>query len=91
MSMRSPRYNKSEHARRGRELYETRIKSQVEAGHHGKIVAIDIDTGEFEISEDSLSACEQLIARRPDAQIWVVRIGHPGVYKFGPRLAKGAR
>jgi hypothetical protein len=57
----------------------------VEAGNQGKIVAIDVDTGAFEVAEDTLTAADRLLARRPDAQIWSVRIGHRAVHRFGPR------
>jgi hypothetical protein len=33
-------YSKEEFARRGTSIYETQIRSQVESGNHGKIVAI---------------------------------------------------
>jgi hypothetical protein len=41
----------------------------VEAGNHGKIVAIDVDTGAFEVAEDTLTASQRLLTRYPDAQI----------------------
>jgi hypothetical protein len=49
MIVRQRRYPKEELARRGQELYESGIRQQVEAGNEGKIVAIDIETGEFEV------------------------------------------
>jgi hypothetical protein len=55
----------------------------VEAGNQGKIVAIDVETGAFEVAEDTLTASERLLTRYPDAQIWCVRIGHRGVHRFG--------
>jgi hypothetical protein len=86
MTGRQPRYSKEEHARRGIELYEPQVRARVEAGNRGKIVGIDIDTGDFELAEDTLTAADRLLARRPDAQIWFVRIGQPGVHHFGPRV-----
>jgi len=85
-----PRYSKDEHARRGTALYEQQVRPQVEAGNHGRIVAIDVDTGAFEVAEDTLTASQRLLARHPDAQIWCVRIGHPAVHRFGPRV-RGVR
>ena len=82
---RQPRYDKTEHAQRGKAMYEQRLRSQVEPGNHGKILALDVDSGEFEIAADTLTAADRLLARRPDAQIWFTRIGHPGVHRFGPR------
>jgi hypothetical protein len=81
-----PRYSKEDHARRGTQIYEQHVRSQVEAGNHGKIVAIDIDSGDFEVADEGLAAANTLRSRRPDAQIWCVRIGYPVVHRFGPRL-----
>lgn len=86
MAIRQPRYPIEEFARRGRELYEQKVRAQVEAGNKGKIVAIDIDTGHFEIAESKVAAADRLIARQPDAQIWFVRVGYPTVSRFGASL-----
>jgi hypothetical protein len=42
MTVRQPRYPKEEYARRGNEIYECQVRSQVEEGNHGRIVAINI-------------------------------------------------
>lgn len=85
MTSPQPRYSKEEHARRGTDLYEQHVRPQVEAGNHGRVVAIDVDSGDFEVAEDTLTASQRLLARHPDGQIWCVRIGHPAVHHFGPR------
>jgi hypothetical protein len=85
MTIRQPRHSKEEFARRGYEIYETQVRSQVEKDHHGKIVAIDIETGAFEIADESLIAAKQLLKRHPDAQIFGIRIGHRAVHRFGFR------
>jgi hypothetical protein len=85
MTVRQPRYSKEEFARRGHEIYESQVRSEVEAVHHGRIVAIDIESGAFEVSDDSLTAAKQLLARCPDAQIFGIRIGHRAVHRFGFR------
>lgn len=83
MGARQARYTKEEAARRGEEIYESRIRSRVEPGNAGKIVAIDIDSGEFEMGDDTVAASDRLLARCPDAQTWFVRIGHRAVHRFG--------
>ena len=83
MVIRQPHFDKQEHARLGTAIYEEQVRPQVEADHHGKIVAIDIETGEFEVADNTLAASERLLGRRPEAQIWCVRIGHRGVHRFG--------
>jgi hypothetical protein len=77
------KYSKEECARRGNEIYETQVRPQVEEGNHGKIVAIDIETGAFELAKDTMIASDKLLERYPDAQIWRVRIGYKGVHRFG--------
>jgi hypothetical protein len=83
MATRGPRYPKEEFARRGTELYERQVRPRVETGNHGRVVAIDIETGAFEVADNSMTATDRLYARFPDAQPWVVRIGYPAVREFG--------
>jgi hypothetical protein len=84
-SQRKPRYSKEEFARRGHEIYESQVCPHVEEGNDGKIVAIDIETGAFEVANDSLTAAKQLLKRYPDAQIFGIRIGPHAVHRFGFR------
>jgi hypothetical protein len=88
MPVRQPRYSKEEFAQRGDALYESQIRSQVEAGNHGKIVAIDLETGVFEVDASEIVACDRLEARYPDAQVWIVRIGSRHVRRFGGRTKR---
>jgi hypothetical protein len=90
MTVRQPRYSKEEFAQRGDALYESQIRSQVEEGNRGKIVAIDIETGAFELADDPMIATRQLYERLPDAQPWVIRIGYRAVRRFGARSLKDA-
>nr|WP_238361226.1 hypothetical protein [Iningainema tapete] len=61
------------------------MRSQVEEGNHGKIVAINIETGDFEVDKSEIGACDRLETRHPDAQSWIVRIGSRHVRRFGGR------
>jgi hypothetical protein len=88
MTVQQLRYSKEEFARRGNEIYESQVRPQVEQGNHGKIVAVDIETGAFELAKDTITASDRLFERCPDAQIWCVRIGHKGVHRFGVGLLK---
>jgi hypothetical protein len=88
--MTTPAYPKDEHARRGADVYDRQVRSQVEAGNHGRVVALDVDTGAFEVADDTLTAANRLLARHPAAQIWCVRVGHDAVHRFGPRV-RGVR
>ena len=83
MTLRKPRYSKEEITRHGDRIYSRDIRPQVEADHKGKFVAIDIETGAWEIDGDALAACDRLIARIPDSQTWLVRVGYPSVHRIG--------
>ena len=85
MAVREPRCSKEEFAQRGDEIYESQVRAQVEEGNHGKIVAIDIETGAFEVDDTAMVAVDRLYEREPDAQPWVIRIGHRAVFRFGSR------
>jgi mannose-6-phosphate isomerase-like protein (cupin superfamily) len=83
MTVKPLRYDKEEFAQRGKAIYESQIRPQMAPDHHGKIVAIDIETGAFELGENSLVASDQLLAHHPEAQIWFVRVGHAAVHRLG--------
>ena len=83
MPVRRPRYSKEEFTQRGNEIYAREIRPRVEAVHSGQFVAIDIETGTWEIDEDALVACDRLIARFPDCQTWLVCVGSPYLHRLG--------
>ncbi len=86
MVVRQPRYSKEEFTRRGDEIYESHVRQQIdEESDRGKIVAIDIETGAFELADDLVTAAKQLSARVPNTQTWFVRIGYLSVDHFGAR------
>ncbi|BAU07153.1 hypothetical protein NIES592_14570 [Fischerella major NIES-592] len=83
MVIRQPRYSKEEFAQRGDEIYEREVRRLVEPDHIGQIVAIDIETGAWEMDADEITACARLETRNPNAQIWIVRVGSRYVRRFG--------
>jgi len=72
-------------AARGDALYESQIRPQVESGNRGKVVAIDVISGVYALAGNALDAADRLLAQRPDAEIWCVRIGHRGLHHIGAR------
>ena len=72
--------------KRAADLYERVVKPKLKAEDDGKFVAVDANTGEFEVDEDDYLVVESLLARLPDADIWLKRAGHPTAYEhFGVR------
>ena len=80
-----PRYTKEEFARRGDVIYEQKILAKLTPKDVGKFLAIDIETGEYEINADEMKAGDKLRARLPEAQIWMVRVGYAATHSFGGR------
>jgi hypothetical protein len=77
------RYSKREFARRGDRIYENDVRPLLKPADKGKFVAIDIESGAYEIDADELKAGDRLRARVPEAQIWIVRVGHHSVHRIG--------
>ena len=89
MTVKQPRYTKEEAGRLSNEIYERDIRAQVEPAHNGEIVAIDLDTGAWEIDPDESAAADRLDARLPDSQIYVLRVGPVrAVRTFGARISR---
>jgi hypothetical protein len=86
MSSVKRRYSKEEFARRGDAIYENDVRPQLKPADEGKFAAIDIDSGTFELDRDELKAGNKLRARIPEAQIWMVRVGHRSVHRIGGQV-----
>lgn len=85
-----PRYSKEEFAQRGNDLYERKVRPLLSTQDDGKFVAIDIETGAFEVDADEIAASHRLLASHPEAQIWFRLIGAPYTRRFGPRSRTAA-
>lgn len=76
----------------GHEIYETQLRGKVETEENiGKLISIDINTGDYEIAEKLVQAIKRLQARRPDAEIWSERIGYDAVYGVGGSIRRVER
>ena len=85
----APTRPSEEIARLGDEIYERDIRARVEADHHGKIVAIDVDSKDYAIGDGIIEASDRLRATRPDAHVRFVRVGYRAVHRFGMALMDG--
>ena len=78
----------AEEARRGQEAFDQFVKPKLRPDDIGKFVAIDIQSGSYEIDADDYQATGRLMARLPGARIWLLRAGHPTTYRI-VRLGPG--
>jgi hypothetical protein len=86
MPVSKPRYSADETVQRAEDLYKQRLRQQVETEHRGRYIAIDIETGEYEISDDYHAAAHAILSRKPEAAIGVLCIGYPAVGRIGGRV-----
>ena len=77
------RRSREETARIGKEIYERDIRRLVEWDHFGEVVAIDVDSGSYALGKNAIDASERLRKHSPDAQVWLMRVGHRALYHFG--------
>jgi hypothetical protein len=83
---RQRRYSREEVARRGDEIYEREVLPRLNPADEGKYALIDIETADYEIDRDEIVASDRLLARHPDAQVWMRQIGSRYARRFGPRF-----
>ena len=80
-----------ETGRLGDEIYESHIRPHVEDTRQGKIVAIDVDSGDYVIADTVIAAADDLKKQRPNARVWLRRIGHRALYHFGGSSMRSPR
>ncbi len=77
-------------ARIGIILYSPESTEVETADNIGKLIAIDLNTGDYEIDKDLLAAHHRLKAKQPNAVTWIERVGYNAVYAIGGTLVRTA-
>jgi hypothetical protein len=77
--------SRSNFAVRGNAVYKEKVQPKLTEADQGKIVALDVESGTYEIDDDKLAAIRRLRDRRPGAIAWLVRVGSPYVDRLGAR------
>lgn len=85
MAANKRRYSKEEFARRGDALVEHKVRPHLTPADKDKFVAIDIETGEYELDKNAMKAADRLRKRVPDPQIWLVHVTFGYLHRFGLR------
>ncbi len=76
-------------AQKGQQLYEERLKPDLEPRQNGKFVVVEVETGEYFIGESILEALQKAKEKHPEKLFHTIRIGYPGVFKMGSSAMKG--
>lgn len=84
-----PRFTGDEIVQRGEDLYEQSIRALVETEENiGKIVSIDIETGDYAVDRDPVVAGLRVQSRHPEAAIYGKRIGYNAAFALGGTLTR---
>ncbi len=65
-------------------MYADGIQQQVETPDNmGKLLTIDVETGEYFIDESGVEGMMFLKAKRPSARLFTLRVGYSAAFGFG--------
>ena len=70
-------------ATRGDAIFEKDIRAHLNNADENDFVAVDIETGAYEIDANEMAAYDRLRARMPDAQVWLRKVGSRFARRFG--------
>lgn len=70
-------------AERANALFEARIKAELVSENPNHFLAIDVKSGDYEVSPDDLTPGDKLRARHPDALVFLRRVGDESAYFIG--------
>ncbi len=67
----------------GRAIYKKAILPLMEDDDKGRVVVIDVNSGDYEVADDDATALFRLLERQPDAFTWTERVGYPVAHRIG--------
>ena len=88
MNRRVRRYSQEEIARRGQEIYARVVRPTLSEADIGKFVEVDIESEDYEMGQDLIKVAHRLLERRPDAQMWLERVGYVAAHSFSGTLPR---
>jgi hypothetical protein len=68
--------------RKAEAIYRKNLKPKLERKHKGRIVAIDIDSGDYFLGRTVLEATEKGRKKHPGRLFYAIRIGHRAVHSI---------
>jgi len=75
--------SREEFVRRGKEQYNRFLRDKLEPEHKGKFVALDVETGEYEMDADEMAAIDHARARMPGKIFYILRVGYRAADRIG--------
>ena len=88
MSTHSPGSAISPLGLRAQELYD-RLRPEIEKPENiGRLIVMDVESGDYEIDEQGIETSRRLQSRHPDATLYALRIGYRAVEALGGILER---
>ena len=75
--------SQKERINKANQIYESQLKDKLEKDHKGKIVAIEINSGDFFIGKNEIEAYEEGIKKYPGKTFVYKRIGYKATHFVG--------
>ena len=76
-------------ARRAKQFYDNGIRQKVESDDNlGKMIVIDVETGEYAIDRTGVESALQLKQNNPMARLFTLRIGYDVAVSFGGAIER---
>ncbi|MEH2260496.1 hypothetical protein [Nostoc sp.] len=90
--MQSILLSREEVARRAKELYQNSIRQEVAREENiGKMVIIDIETGEYAVDKIGIESARYLRKKHPFARLYGIRIGYKVAVSFSGFLERDSQ
>lgn len=67
----------------GKKIYQEKIRPLMTEDDIGKFVIVDVNSGDYEVDEKSVTANQRLRQRRPDSLRFGMRVGYSAAHFFG--------
>jgi hypothetical protein len=68
---------------RAKEIYEQRLRSELEANHADQFVAIEPDSGDFFVAKTFDTAVKLARSKHPSKLSHTIRVGHAAAFHMG--------
>ncbi len=77
-----PQRTPEEISRLGAKVFDRSVRPMLRPEDDDKFVALDIETGDYELDKEDYAAVMRLRRRRPSAEVWLGRVGQPAAYRM---------
>lgn len=71
----------------GKRIYEEKVRPTLNDTEEpiGYFLSVDLDSEDWELDDKIHKAARRLLERRPDADVYTIRIGYPAAFiSYGP-------